>query len=97
LALTLMSFWSVEIGLSVVGLALSAYVFAFYLRSAARRTSIGRKVTATVGVLTAQMLVTLALSVHLALRFSADVAVPMLTIVTLEVTGIALLTMAVRE
>ncbi|MGC9112572.1 hypothetical protein [Acidilobus sp.] len=92
-----MSFWSLEIAVSVVGLALAAYVFSFYYGSGVRRTSIGRKLTAAVGVFTAQMLVTIALSLYLARRFSADVAVPMLVITALEVVGLTLITLAVRE
>jgi hypothetical protein len=95
--LTLISFWSAEIAVSIVGLALAAYVFTFYYGSGVRRTSIGRKLTGAVGVFTVQMLVTAVTSFYLARRFSADVAVPMLAITTLEVIGLALVVLAVRE
>ncbi|MGC9071808.1 MAG: hypothetical protein ACP5HK_03820 [Acidilobus sp.] len=97
MALTLLSFWSLEIGVSLLGFSLAAYVFAFYLGSRVPRTSIGRRVTAAAGVITAQLAVTAAFSFYLARAYSASVAVPMLVVTGLEVVAVGLLAAAVRE
>jgi hypothetical protein len=84
--------WTLDLGTAMVSVVLTAWVFALYLR---RATSVKSKFSVGLallsGLLFAQSLTSVGVYYHLSAAYSADVAIPLLAVSTLDLASFIVL------